>query len=71
METYLRDLMMSSLKQGTRSAALVHSAQHLAFDRRKLFSGGKYTRRYAGGVLAQSAFYTHQSKFPVDIPATD
>ena len=27
METYLRDLMMSSLKQGTRSAALVHSAQ--------------------------------------------
>ena len=27
METYLRDLMMSSLKQGTRSAALVHSAK--------------------------------------------
>ena len=68
---YLRDLMVCSLKTGhALSGSRSQRATHLAFDRRKLFSGGKYTLRYAGGVLAQSAFYTHQSKFPVDIPAT-
>ena len=48
METYLRDLMVCSLKQGTPSAALVHSAQRAwrSTDER-LFIGGACARRDA------------------------
>ena len=42
METYLRDLMVCSLKQGTRSAALVHSAQRAWRSTDEGYSSGEH-----------------------------
>ena len=42
METYLRDLMVCSLKLGTRSAALVHSAQRTWRSTNERYSSGEH-----------------------------
>ena len=42
METYLRDLMVCSLRKGTPSAALVHSAQHAWRSTDEGYSSGEH-----------------------------